>query len=72
MSVQLFLPVTRDAAGRAGRRLVERVVMRWSENRSLCDLIGPVVIEPVLARLEALDDRMAACHDMVASVLRRR
>jgi len=47
-------------------------VMRRSENGSLRYLICPVVIEPVLARLEALDDRMSAGHDVVAGVLGRR
>src|SRR6187401_2386757 len=66
------LPVRWHAASRSGHGLVERVVMWWSEDGTLEELLGRVVPEPVLARLEALDDRMAFSRGMPTRVLRRR
>jgi hypothetical protein len=57
-SVQLPLPVRRHSAGWPGYGLVERMVMRRSEDGTLEELLGRVIPEPVLAGLEALGDRM--------------
>ena len=71
-SVQLALPAWRYSTGRSGDRLIQRVVMRWRENRTIQVLLGLVVPEPVLARFVALHDGMSRAVRMTAGVLRRR
>ena len=71
-SVQVRLPVRRYAAGWAGNRLVERMMLgrgqRWS---IVVALFGLIVPEPCLAWLEAADHRVPGGHRVRAGVLRR-
>lgn len=67
--MKLLFPVRRHAAGRAGHRLIQGVVMRRRQLGSIRELIGPVVVEPVLAGLETLNDRVTRAPGMVAGVL---
>jgi len=67
--MELTLPVTRNATDRAWHRLVERVMMRRGQRRTLEILLGGVIPVPVLARLEALDDRMPDTVSMVIGML---
>ena len=68
-SVQALLPVARDPARRAWRRLVQGMVP-WRGKRWAFDLVlGDVVPEPILARLVALGDRMTGIRSVMARVL---
>jgi hypothetical protein len=69
-SVQPPLPLARHAISRAERRLVERVVGWGSQLRAFEVLVALVVVEPVLARLEAMDDGVLLRRRMLARVLR--
>src|SRR3954447_1447885 len=71
-SVQLSLPVGGDAVGGTGHRLVVGVRLGRGERRPVRVLLGLVVPEPVLTRLEAPDDGMAGRACVAGSVLRRR
>jgi hypothetical protein len=71
-SVQLPLPSCGHAAGWSRHGLVERVMLRRSEDRALHVLLGNVVPEPVLARLVAPDDRMLCIGGMLTRMLRGR
>src|SRR5205807_1179914 len=62
-------PVARHPADRTWHRLVQGMMVRRSQRRALDDLIGPVIPEPVLAGLVALDDRVACSCGVVARVL---
>ena len=66
------LPVPWHAAGRSGHGLVERVVVRRSKDRTVEELLRRVIPEPVLARLEALGDRMVITGGMATRMLRWR
>jgi hypothetical protein len=68
-SVQVLLPVSRYTTLRAGNRLIRWVMPRRGQGRSVVELVGGVVPVPVLARLEALHERMAAAVCMFAGVL---
>ena len=68
-SVQVVLPVGGDPAGWPGNRLVQRVVFGRGEGRTAAVVVGAVVPEPVLTRLEAADDRVAGGSCMGAGVL---
>src|SRR5262249_879161 len=57
-SVEMPLPVLRDAAGRTGNRLIGRMMVRRSQGGPLVVLIHLVVPEPVLAGFEGLHQRM--------------
>src|SRR6058998_1292170 len=65
-SVQHALPALRDAAGRARHGLIIRVMPRWRQLRTVEVVAGRVVVEPVLARLEALGDRVPLGRGVVA------
>jgi hypothetical protein len=67
--VQVALPIGRHAAPWAGRRLIDRMMRRRSQRRPFGELLGAIVIEPVLTGLEALDHRVAALLDVMARVL---
>jgi hypothetical protein len=69
VSVEVFLPVCGDAAGRSRCRLPARVMRRLRQRRAFVELLSPVVPEPVLPRLEALDDRVPGLPRMVRGVL---
>jgi hypothetical protein len=69
-SVELLLPALRNPAGRSGHGLVQRVMVRRREDRTLEILLGGVIPEPLLIGLERLDDRMAFGAGMAAGVLR--
>src|SRR4029079_6281877 len=71
-SVEVTLPVPGHPTRRSGHRMVERVVVWRSEHGSLEVLLGGVIPEPVLAGLEALDDRMPGVGGVAARMLRRR
>jgi hypothetical protein len=69
-SMKVTLPVPGHPTRGSRNRLVERVVKWRSEGRSVVDeLLGPVVPEPALARLVALDDRMTGFGGVAAGVL---
>jgi hypothetical protein len=68
-SVQVALPVDRHAAPWSGRRLIERMMRGRSERRSVGELVGAVVPEPVLTGLETLNHRVAALRGVAARVL---
>ena len=57
--VRLHLQALRNAAGGAGDRLVERVMLGRREVRALVGLLGLEAPEPGLARLEAADERLS-------------
>ena len=59
-SVQVRLPVQRHPSRRAGGRLTDGVVFGWGESGALIGSLIAVVVVPVLAGLEACDQRMAA------------
>jgi len=70
--VEVALPVAWHLAGRARRRLLERMVLgrrqRWPFHAFVCF----VIVEPVLAGLETSYDCVAARFGMSACVLARR
>ena len=68
-SVELRLPVGWDAPGRARHRLIERMVLRIRKLRAEGELVSPVVVEPVLVRLEAADDRVAHVVGVMTGML---
>jgi hypothetical protein len=72
VSVEVSLPVCGNAAGRSRCRLLRRVMLGPGERRAFVELLGPVVPEPVLPRLEALDYRVPGLPRMVRCVLRGR
>ena len=59
LTVQVAHPVAGNRAGRAGRRLLRRVAVRRGQLWPLAVVVSLEVPEPVLARLEALDDGVA-------------
>lgn len=69
--VEVPLPVARDLAGRARCWLAERVVLGRGEWRPVDHFVGAVVVEPVLAGLEAADDPMPLGPGVSARVLAR-
>src|SRR5664280_2429103 len=71
-SVQVALPVSGHAPGRSGHRLVDRVVLRRSQDGTVGVLLRGVVPEPVLVRLVAADHGMPGVGRVVARVLRGR
>jgi hypothetical protein len=68
-SVEVALPVRRHRAGGSWHGLVERMAVGRSQNRSLGELAGAVVVKPVLARFEALNHGMARHPGVGARVL---
>src|SRR5436190_12156300 len=71
-SVQQSLPAWGDPAGGARHGLLQRVVPRRDQLRTLEKLLGRVVPEPILAGLEALGDGMAGSGGVAACMLRGR
>src|SRR5688500_14026834 len=71
-SMELLLPVVRDATLGTRHRLVNRMVLRRRERRALAVLRPLVVPEPVLAGLEGLHDGVLRVAGVPARVLRRR
>src|SRR3954467_2399385 len=57
--VELTLPVGRHGAGRAGYRLVGRMAVGRGQGGTFEELARAVVVEPVLAGLEARQQRVA-------------
>ena len=70
-SVQVALPVSGDTAGWSRYRLGQRMVLRWSQDRAVGVLLGGVVPEPVLVRLEASYDWMHGVGCVMKGVLGR-
>jgi hypothetical protein len=70
--MQLLIPVDGYATDRSGHRLVQRMVIRWNQFGAVDVVLDCVVPEPVLARLEAVDDAMARTRRVVPGVLGRR
>ena len=70
--VQLLFPIGRDATGGSWHGLVQRVMSRGCQLRTVPELLGSVIPEPVLIRLEALDYGMARRSRVLAGVLRWR
>jgi hypothetical protein len=69
--MEVALPVRRHAPGGSRRGLVQWMMLWWGELRTVVELIGAVVPEPVLAGFEAADQGMAGICGVVAGVLRR-
>jgi len=67
--MQLPFPIGRDATGRSRHGLVQRVMSRGRQLRTVPELLGGVIPEPVLLRLVGLDDAMARFRRVVAGVL---
>jgi len=65
----MLLPVRWHRAGGTWHGLIERVVSWLGEPRTVGELAGPVVVEPVLPGLEALDHRMVSVGVVSAGVL---
>lgn len=65
----MLLPVGRNGTRGTGNRLIERVVPPLGERRSAYVLLGPVVVEPVLPGLEALDHGVPGLVAVRAGVL---
>jgi hypothetical protein len=57
-STQKVLPISRDPTGRPGGRLIEGMMLRRCEARSLHEVVGLVAPEPILTRLETANDGM--------------
>ena len=55
---ELALPVAWHASDRARDALLKGMAVRWRQLGADHEVVGAVVVEPVLAGLEALDDRM--------------
>jgi hypothetical protein len=68
--MKVALPVGRHSPGGSRRRLVERMMLWWGERRTVVELFGAVVPEPVFARFEAADQGMTGIGCVVAGVLR--
>ena len=68
-SVEVPLPVRRDAAGGARGGLIEWVVLGRRQCGTVVVLLGLVVPEPVLTGLEAADDGVPALLGVLAGVL---
>jgi hypothetical protein len=71
-SVKVRFPVRWNSAAWPGSRLVHRVMRGRCKRRALQEVIGPVVIEPLLARLEARHDGMTGGARVGGRMLRRR
>jgi hypothetical protein len=69
-SMEVALPVRRHSPRGSRRRLVERMMLWWSERRTVVELLGAVVPEPVLAGFEAAGQGVAGIGCVVAGVLR--
>ena len=68
--MKVALPVRRHSPGGSRRRLIERMMLRWGERRTVVELLGGVVPEPVLTGFEAADQRVPRIGCVVAGVLR--
>ena len=64
-------PVVRHPAGRTRRGLVVGVAGGLGESWAVIDLLGGEAVEPVLARLEALDELVPGLAIVRRRVLRR-
>src|ERR1700679_833406 len=69
-SMQVTLPIARHAACGPRRRLIEWMVLRRGELRTVVVLLGRIVPEPVLARLKAADEVVAGIGRVGARVTR--
>src|SRR5262249_3786001 len=67
--VEPRLPVRRHRALRARHPLPDWMTVGRRERRTFDELTRAVVVEPVLARLEALDHGVAACLSVARRVL---
>jgi hypothetical protein len=70
--MQSLLPIGRNPSGRPRNRLLDRVMSRRREARSRRVILAPIVVKPVLTRLEARNDRVTRFTGVVACVLLRR
>ena len=67
--MELVLPVEWDPTRGSRYRLVQRMVMGWSQGHGLKKLLGAVVKEPLLPRLKARDDGMTGIGGVMLSML---
>ena len=67
--MEMHLPIRRYTSSRTRGWLVERVVEGRRETRALDVVVGPVVVEPVLARLVTRDHWMIGFVSMMGRVL---
>ncbi len=65
----MALPVRGHGAGRPGDRLIERTTIGRCQRGSFEELLGAVVVEPLLTWLEAPNHGMSGCPVMGARVL---
>ena len=70
LRVQLRFPVRRDTSRRPRNGLLDRVVRWRSEGRTGDIFVAPEVVEPILTRFEARNDRMRMLVGMFRRVLR--
>src|SRR5689334_612181 len=70
--VHVLPPVRRHPPLGAGHALVDRVLLRRRELRAVVGLLGLVAVEPVLTRLEALDERVSRSRSVRGRVLHGR
>src|SRR5436309_12275354 len=70
--VHVLPPVRRHPPLGAGHALVDRVVLRRRELGPVVGLLGLVAVEPVLTRLEALDERVSRSRSVRGRVLHGR
>jgi hypothetical protein len=68
--MEVALPVSGYSPRGAGRGLIERMMLWWGEWRTVVELFGAVVPEPVLAGFEAADQGVTGIGRVVAGVLR--
>jgi hypothetical protein len=67
--VEVSLPVVGNYSGRTRSGLTQRMVLGRGQLGSLARLFGLVVVEPILAGLEASDDPVASRMGMSGRVL---
>lgn len=67
--MEMSLPISRHAPGRAGHGLTQRVMWRRRQFRAVDIVVAGVVPEPVLTRLVAANHRMPGIGSVVTRVL---
>ena len=71
-SMQLRLPIARNATLRTGHRLILGMPARWPQLRAFDRVFGLVVVEPLFAGLKACDHPMTGFLEVRGRVLVRR
>lgn len=71
-SVEVVAPVRRDSALGTGHGLFARMVPRWRQRWAVQELVRAVVVEPILAGLEATDNWVVLRTGVPGGMLARR